>query len=190
MTPSSATTNPTVTQVPVPAPVPPAPGGPAPRRRPRSAFWPGFALGFLLLSALSCGALSATFGLTRLTLADIQGNGPGWTPAPFTPAPVVQAEAAGAVPVTGVSTRFPAGATVRNLTNSRVNLRSTPGHLSKAPADVQLQIAPGDTLQILGDSASADSLTWWHVRYQAPDGGIHEGWVAEATGSGVQILGD
>lgn len=189
MTPSSATTNPTVTQVPVPAPLPPSPGVPAPRRRPRSAFWPGFALGFLLLSALSCGALSATFGLTRLTLADIQGSGPGWTPAPSTPAPVVQAEAADAAPAPGVSNRFPAGATVRNLTNSRVNVRATPGYLSKPDGDVIGVLPPDGTAIVLSESQLADNLVWWRVRATVADGRAIDGWVAEATASGVQILG-
>lgn len=145
-------------------------------------------MGFLLLAALSCGVLSAAFGLNRVTLADLQGNGVAWTPAPVTPVAVaLPAESTAALP--GVSTRFRAGETVRNLTNSRVNIRSTPGHLSKPATDILGQVEPGGTLEILGESALGDSLTWWRVRYTAPDGARIEGWVAEATGSGVQILG-
>jgi len=179
--------DPTLTQ-----PVPPIPP-PSPEtlrlRRARSLFWPGFAMGFLFLASLSCGALSAALGLNRVTLADIQGAGPVWTPAPTTAATAVLLPSENAGAVAGVSTRFPAGASVRNLTNSRVNIRTTPGHLSKPAADILGQVEPGGTLEILGESAFGDNLTWWRVRYAAPGGGSIEGWVAEATGSGVQILG-
>jgi hypothetical protein len=180
-------TDPTLTQ-PAP-PVPPPPETPRPRRA-RSLFWPGFAMGFLFLASLSCGVLSAALGLNRVTLADIQGSGPVWTPAATMVAPAVLLPSESAGAVAGVSTRFAAGASVRNLTNSRVNIRTTPGHLSKPATDTLGQVEPGGTLEILGESVYGDNLTWWRVRYQAPGGASLEGWVAEATGSGVQILGE
>lgn len=85
------------------------------------------------------------------------------------------------------STRFTAGQTVRNATNSRVNIRLTPGYLGKQTSDVIGQLEVGQTLQILGDPTVADELTWWRV--QATSGGqTVVGWVAEQTASGVQIL--
>ena len=105
---------------------------------------------------------------------------------PVTPTAIVEQPAGTeGTPVAGVSTRFAAGATVRNLTNSRVNVRSSPGYLGKSPADVVGSLAPGETFAILGESAAADNLTWWRIRTT----GAVEGWVAEATSSGVQILG-
>jgi len=158
---------------------------PSPRRR-RSLFWPGFAFGFLILAAVSCGILGAGLGFNRLTLAEIQGNGPAWTPLPITPtAPVAEAAA-----VTGVSTRFVAGQAARNLTNSRVNIRQTPGYLGKPASDVVGMLTPGETLEILGDSTLADKLTWWRIRATTTSGPVVEGWVAEASASGVQILGE
>jgi hypothetical protein len=168
-----------------------------PQRKARSLFWPGFALGFLLLSALTCGLSAAALGLNRLSLEDFRGGtGAAWTPSPVTPVPaLVQAnpDTAEAAPVdggaAGTSTRFTAGQTVRNMTNSRVNIRLSPGYLGKPASDVIGQVAPGETLQILGDPTAVDELIWWQI--QTTGGGQPVvGWVAEATASGVQILGE
>ena len=161
------------------------------RRGPRSFFWPGFAVGFLLLSAISCGVVTAALGLNRLTLDDIRGStGAAWTPMPVTPtaalaaAPQTESDAA----PDAVSTRFSAGQAARNITNSRVNIRMTPGYLGKAGSDVIGQLEVGQALTILGEPTTADELTWWRI--QADNSGqAVVGWVAEATASGVQILG-
>ena len=79
---------------------------------------------------------------------------------------------------------------MRNLTNSRVNVRATPGYLSKSASDVIGVMAPGGVAVILGEQQTADNLAWWRVRVTLDDGRAVEGWVAEATASGVQILGE
>ena len=167
---------------------PPA-SAPGRRAKARSLFWPGFALGFLLLAIVSCGGLGIAFGFNRISLAELQGSDVAWTPPSIAPtsAVAVQAETTGGQ---RVATTFSAGEIVRNLTNSRVNIRATPGYQGKAAADILGQLQPGDTLQVVGDSALADNLIWWRIRYAAPDGRTLEGWVAEATASGVQILGE
>ena len=182
--------DPTLTQwqpVLEPAP-PPAPAGAPQKRGRKSLFWPGFALGFLLLASIVCGGSAAALGLTRISLDDIRNNGAAvWTPplvtvvAPAASAPLV-------APVAGVSDRFAAGAPVRNVTNSRVNIRTTPGYLGKPASDIVGQVDPGAQMTVVGDSQSADNLVWWRIRYQDPAGAAIEGWVAEATASGVQIL--
>ena len=83
---------------------------------------------------------------------------------------------------------FYAGQRVQNVTNSRVNLRTMPGYQNKPADDVLDQLRPGDGVEILGQAESKDGLLWWHVRYQHPDGRVIEGWVAQATASGVTIL--
>lgn len=169
-------------------PTPPISGSAPSSRSRKSLFWPGFALGFLLLGSIACGGLAATLGLTRISLDDIRNSGAAvWTPPPVTAAPPTTA-AQIAAPATGVSDRFPAGATVRNITASRVNIRATPGYLGKAASDIIGQIAPGAQMTTLGESQTADNLTWWRIRYQDA-GAVIDGWVAEATASGVQILG-
>jgi hypothetical protein len=167
---------------------PPMSGSAPPGRSRKSLFWPGFALGFLLLASIACGGLAATLGLNRISLDDIRnGGGAVWTPPPVTAAPPTTV-AQIAAPVAGVSDRYPAGAILRNVTNSRVNIRATPGYLGKTAADIIGQIAPGAQMTTLGDSQTADNLTWWRIRYQDA-GAVIDGWVAEATASGVQILG-
>lgn len=155
----------------------------------RARFWIGFAAGFALLTIASCSGVGIALGLNELSLAELQGNGVVWTPPPYTPAatPLPVADAAAVV---GGSTRFAAGERARNLTNSRVNLRSTPGYLSKAASDVIGALQPGDRVTILGENQVADNLVWWRVRAALADGRTVDGWVAEATASGVQILGE
>ena len=179
--------DPTITQPSVPSSPPPAAPAPKERRkRPRSLFWPGFAGGFLLLSLLSCGGLAMTLGLTKIGLADLQSNGPVWTPVEATPTPQ-GAQASNANANAGANQNaglFQAGDIVRNLANSRVNIRTIPGYQGKPNGDILAQLAAGDTMQITGERTVADQLVWWRINYK----GV-QGWVAEATASGVQILG-
>jgi len=174
----------TTTESPATPPSPDAPRTPRPTRR--SLFWPGFAAAFLLLSLLSCGGLAMSFGLNRLDLAALQDSGPVWTPPPATPTIEPVAVPAGEeriVEATGGA--FQVGEQARNVTGDRVNIRRTPGHLGKVAAqDIVAQVAPGDSVQIVGGRALQDNLIWWLVSYN----GV-EGWMAEATASGVQILG-
>ena len=174
---------PTLTQ-PSTKPVTPPPA----HRGLRSWFWPGFAAGFLLLSLLSCGGLVMATGLNRIDLEDIQGSGAVWTPPAVTPTPTLDPNAVAPAAVAGTGA-FQLGETVRNITNSRVNIRQTAGHLGKSNSDILAQLQSGDTLQIVAGPNFADGLNWWLIRYQTSDGRVVEGWVAEATQSGVQILG-
>ena len=162
-------------------PAAPAPAQKSGRRKARSLFWPGFALGFLLLASLSCGVSAAALGLNRISLDDLRGGtGPAWTPQPITPTPVVAEASAQEEAGAGgsSSTRFAAGQTVRNVTNSRVNMRMSPGYLGKTASDVIGQVGPGETLQVLGDPTAADDLIWWHVQTTG-SGQPVVGWVAE-----------
>lgn len=166
---------------------PPAPGR-APRRgrgTGRGLFWVGFAVGFVALTIASCSGVAATLGFGRLSLADLRGGGSVWAPPTLAPTPtaplVAEGDAAQAVTSGG---RFAAGSLARNITGTRVNVRRTPGHLGKGADDVLVQITPGEQVEIQGETTSADGLTWYRVLYQGLDG-----WVAEATASGVQILG-
>ncbi|MBX3011969.1 MAG: SH3 domain-containing protein [Caldilineaceae bacterium] len=176
----------------VPATVPP----PAPERRPvtrasagRRLFWIGFLTSFLLLSLVSCGGLVLSTGLNRIDLASLQGGEPAWRPPQVTPTATPDATVSGATASQSSSGLFAIGQPVRNMTNSRVNIRQTPGHLGKSDSDILAQMQPGETVTILDGPLSADNLVWWHIRYTGSGGRTIEGWTAEATGSGVQILG-
>ncbi|GIV76362.1 SH3 domain-containing protein [Litorilinea aerophila] len=159
---------------------------PAPKRR-RSWFWPGFLAGFLLLSLLSCGGLAMAMGIDTLDLAELQAGQAAWTPPAVTPTPVpaVQADSTPGMATGGT---FQIGDRVRNVTTSRVNIRQVPGYLGKPEGDILAQAMPGDEVEILGGRAVADGLVWWRVRYVTGDGRVIDGWMAEATASGVQIL--
>jgi hypothetical protein len=164
-------------------------------RRPASLFWPGFLAGFLLLSSLTCGALFMATGITRFNLAELQ-VGAAWTPPPAPPTTAAVAASPAGSAEDGDATAgdgYPPGEQLRNITSSLVNIRATPGYLGKPGGDVIAQVPPGAVVEIVGapggHPAVADGLVWWRIRYTAPDGGQVEGWIAEATASGVQILG-
>lgn len=131
---------------------------------------------------VSCGGMAVALGFNRATLAELSGNSVAWTPPTLIPTP--PAPEPGDTPLAPIAGRFGVGQTVFNVTGSRVNLRQTPGHLGKPGGDVLAQLGPGDAVVILGETAVADNLTWWRVGFQGA-----EGWVAEATASGVEILG-
>ena len=143
-----------------------------------------------MLASISCGALFAAMGLGNFSLSQLQIGAPAWTPPPVTPTPEglvtgsqIGQEASGTA--TGL---FAPGDVARNATNSRVNIRRTPGYLSTSGEDVLAQLQPGDQVTILDGFSIADNLNWRLIRFLAPDGTPVEGWVAEATASGVQIL--
>ncbi len=154
-------------------------------RRPRNLYWLGFMIGFAFFALASCGGAALMMGVNASTLANLGKSGPVWTPPPLpteTATPTV--DQAASVPTPVLAATFRIGQPVRNITNSKVNVRRTPGYLGKADGDVIRQIQPGDTVIILEGPAAADGLAWWRIDVN----GV-AGWVAEATASGVQILG-
>ena len=163
---------------------PPTPAG----RRVRSLYIPGFVVGFLLLAAVTCGGSLYAAGIDAGRIAELRSDSAAWTPPPT---PTLNPMAL-ASPVAGDATSaytYAPGDAPRNITSSLVNIRRSPGYLGKASDDVLAQVVPGQQVEILDGPQSSDGLLWWHVRLM--DGGRpNEGWIAEATGSGVQILGD
>ena len=171
---------------------PPPPGRTAaPAGRPkRRLFWVGFFTSFLLLTAVSCGGIVLSTGLNRFDLADLQGNGAAaWTPPIVTPTATPPPDTVGAGTTQPTNGIFAIGQQVRNITGSRVNVRQTPGHLGNTDSDILAQLQAGDTITIVGGPTSTDNLVWWLIDFTTSDGRTVEGWTAEATGSGVQILG-
>jgi len=126
-------------------------------------------------------------GLNRLDLASLQGGEAAWSPPDVTPTPTADPALSGAAagPSGGI---FVIGQAVRNITNSRVNIRQSPGHLGKGDSDILAQMQPGESVTIIGGPTPMDNLVWWQIQYNS-NGGTIAGWTAEATGSGVQILG-
>ena len=112
---------------------------------------------------------------------------PEWTPPPIIPTPVEVTTVDQVAPIEGTA-GFAVGSAVRNATNSRVNVRRAPGYLSKPSDDVLAQLQPGDRMVILEGVAVADGLNWWRIRTTGGNTLPVEGWVAEATASGVKIL--
>jgi hypothetical protein len=160
------------------------------KRRVRNFFWPGFVLGFLLLGIASCGGIALTTGISRIGLDTLQNDGPAWTPPPVTATPEATAVVESEAPSVGeAGGAFSAGQQLNNITASQVNIRAVPGYLSKPAGDVIGQVPPGGRVEVIGGRTFADGLTWWYVRYSTPDGATIDGWIAEATASGVQILG-
>ncbi len=65
------------------------------------------------------------------------------------------------------------------------NLRKSPGYTSKDDSiDLVAKIPCGEKVSIInGDGYFVDRLIWWNVQW-----GSYEGWIAQTTGSGREIL--
>lgn len=170
-----------------PPPAPEQATPPAQSRRTLSRFWLGFALAFITLSIISCGAVFLATGVTGLDLAELQHNEPRWQPPQVTATPTPSPTTVAEQPAVSDGL-FRTGERVRNIAASRVNIRATPGYLGKPDGDIIGQVPPGAEVEIVGGRTLADNLIWWLVRYVAPNGGVIQGWMAEATAGGVQIM--
>lgn len=153
----------------------------------RSLFWLAFAIGFVLLSVVSCSGVAMLVGLDNFTLSDLQSSDPLWTPPPIPTAQIVESNASTPVDANPPPGGLQAGGPARNVASSRVNIRRTPGYLGKGDDDILTQMESGANVTILDGPQIADQLTWWRIRYDSPAGSA-EGWVAESTASGVRIL--
>lgn len=163
---------------------------PSARQVGHSFYWAGFVLALLLTTMISCGGLAFALGFDTITLADIQGPEPVWTPPVATPTQEIVISSNSDQQSTQLKSdgTFQAGAVVRNVTRSRVRIRQSPGHLGKPGDDIIALIQPGETVQILDGFVEANNLKWWYVRHTASDGREIDGWATEATPSDVTIL--
>jgi hypothetical protein len=71
-----------------------------------------------------------------------------------------------------------------------VNLRRTPGYLSKPAGDIIVEVTPNHRLRVLSATMrTVDGLNWWQVAIAEGEGAGTQGWIAEtAPGSGVALL--
>jgi hypothetical protein len=153
-------------------------------------FWPGFFTGVLLLSLVTCGGLAFLSGVVNLEMASFQQQGLAWTPPPLTPTTSISETTTvdSGNSVNTAAGAFRTGDIVRNITSSRVNIRREPGYLSKPAGDIIGQALPDQAVTILEGPVTSDNLAWWRVRHTSSGGLTTDGWMAEATASGVQIL--
>lgn len=142
-----------------------------------------------MLTILSLATFLFSAGFSRLDLATLQGDDQGWMPPEIIATSTPQQSVVSADAAVSGGGLFAPETVLRNVTSSRVNIRQSPGHLGKDDGDIIGQIQSGEQITIVGPSTTADNLTWWQVRYTTGDGRTVEGWVAQATASGVQILG-
>ncbi len=90
----------------------------------RNLYLPGFVIGFTLFALTSCGGAALMLGINPVELANLGNSGPVWTPPPLptaTATPTVDEAASAPTPV--LVATFRVGQTVRNITNSKVNVR-------------------------------------------------------------------
>ncbi|MCB0082618.1 MAG: hypothetical protein KDE47_16870 [Caldilineaceae bacterium] len=171
--------------------------GPQPPRRPSQAaaapsrvpFWSGFVLSFLLLTVASLGLLILSTGMNRFDLASLQGSESAWMPPEIIPTPTTDPAQADELVASSADGTYGTGVMLRNVTNTNVRIRQTPGNLSKPDGDIVAGIPAGGRVEVIGGPTTADGLTWWLVRYTADNGQVVEGWSAEVTASGLRILG-
>lgn len=142
------------------------------------------------MTGVSCAGLAMVLGLNEAALLEIQSSGErAWIPPTSLPTvaqPAVEVERNIRV---DNEFAFRIGDSGRNVTQSRVNIRQSPGHLGKPENDVIAQAQPGDVFAITDGPEESDNLRWWRIRFTTTAGTVIEGWMAEATASGVTIMG-
>ncbi len=83
---------------------------------------------------------------------------------------------------------FAAGDRVQIVYSGAVNLRRTPGSVSKPAGDVLVEVPSGTVLTVVGGPQSADNLRWWRVEHRPAAGGTITGWMAESRANGQILL--
>jgi len=152
-----------------------------------SSFWRK--LLFVILGAILFGGLAlAAFLLAGPRLNDIAGRGgPEWTPPAYsaitlTPRPS-GGEAPTAAPQPTAGPASPAGLRQGQkavVLAGAVNLRVAAG----LNAGIIIAIPNGQTVDLIEGPHSADNVVWWKVK-----AGEQEGWMAERSASGQNLLG-
>jgi hypothetical protein len=143
---------------------------------------------FLFLTMASLGLLILSTSGDRFDLGALQGEASAWTPPPIAAQPTPDPDLVGDVTASGATTGA-TGVMLRNVTNTNVRIRRTPGTLGKSGDDVIAVIPAGERVEVIGGPTTVDNLTWWQVRYTSGNGGVTDGWAAEVTPSGLRILG-
>lgn len=166
--------------------MPQQPPAPKSKQGARWPFWLGFGLSFLVLTVISLALLLMSMGLDNFDLASLQNSEAAWSPPPIVLTPDVGEEVVSAAGAGGDAAAL--GRTLRNVANTGVFIRYTPGYIGKSESDKLGRIAPGGIVEIIGGPATADDIVWWQIRYQNSDGSVIEGWSAQTAGSGLQIL--
>lgn len=156
----------------------------------RSLFWPGFILGMILMTGVSCLGAATVLGISGSTIADIRDNSdPLWTPPPPTVTPSAElAQSQRVSPDTSQYT-FQIGDSAQNITTGLVRIRQSPGTRDKDESDIITRAQPGDVFAIVAGPEEVDGMLWWKVRYGTAEGATIEGWMAEATTNGITIMG-
>jgi murein DD-endopeptidase MepM/ murein hydrolase activator NlpD len=86
---------------------------------------------------------------------------------------------------------FAARAAIATLfTTTYVNLRRSPGYISKPNDDVLGQIPHGAAVETLAGPTDADGLRWWELRAPLLDNTVATGWAAEFDPNGRRLLAE
>jgi hypothetical protein len=85
-----------------------------------------------------------------------------------------------------ISGRFERGSQI--FTTAFVNLRRTPGYVGKTEDDIAVEIPYGQPVTVEDGAQRVDELTWWRVSYTSPQQQTFQGWVAESSPSGQELL--
>jgi hypothetical protein len=66
---------------------------------------------------------------------------------------------------------------------AEVNLRKSPGYITKSEDDSILHIPCGESVTVIRGPSHTDGLDWWYISWNG-----YEGWMADHTGTGTIIL--
>ncbi len=106
-----------------------------------------------------------------------------WHPITPTPTPAISPTPT----LTPSPTPTPAGIYVggkaRVVSQTRVNMRRTPGYRNKPKDDVVTAVPPNSLVDVLGGPREKDGLRWWQVKWRDK-----KGWMAEYSARGTRLL--
>lgn len=143
---------------------------------------------FALLAGLAFGAVTAILLVALGLFVVVRGMMSGtprpqrWHPITPTPTPVASPTSS-AISATPEPASLHVGGQAKVVAKVGVRMRKTPGYRSKPATDIVTVVPPESVVQLTGGPEFVDGLRWWRVRYNDK-----EGWMAESTASGVQLL--
>ena len=69
-----------------------------------------------------------------------------------------------------------------------VNIRRSPGHVSKPADDILAEVPSGTAMTVVGGPRMLDGLRWWRLEYRNSSGTVISGWMTEIRTTGEVIL--
>ncbi len=140
-------------------------------------------IGVLLGLATALLLVVAGLYLFAQTMGGSRTSPARWQPVTPTPTPIVSPTPTATPSPTPTPEGIYVGGAARVVSQTRVNMRRTPGYRNKPADDVIAAVPPNSLLDVVGGPREKDGLRWWQVRWKGK-----KGWMAEFSARGTRLL--